>query len=216
MSNEPSHDPRPSKETAGPEPSADLVARARTGDAEALEELMREHMPALRGFVRLRLGRALRSREESVDLVQSIVGDALADMKRFEYRGPESFRHWLMQRAENKIRTRGRFWGRAKRAAGREVGQSETGRDGDGVGDLREVASGFTPSRNAASREELERVEAAFQELSEDDRRVILLSRVAGLDHAAVAAEMGRTPLATRSLLSRALAKLAARLEATE
>ncbi len=169
---------------------------------------MEQHIPALRGFVRLRLGRALRSREESVDLVQSICGDALADLAGFEYRGPESFRKWLMHRAENKIRTRGRYWGRAKRAAGNELQHDETGID-----ELREVADAFTPSRNAAGREELERLERAFEELSEDDRRVILLARVVGLDHAAVAAEMDRTPLATRSLLSRALAKLAARLE---
>ncbi len=169
---------------------------------------MDQHLPALRGFVRLRLGRALRSREESVDLVQSICGDALADMAGFEYRGPESFRQWLMHRAENKIRTRGRFWGRDKRSAANELQRGDTSID-----ELREVADAFTPSRNAAGREELERLELAFADMSEDDRRVILLARVVGLDHAAVAEEMDRTPLATRSLLSRALAKLAARLE---
>lgn len=199
-------DPPPPSEWNDP---AALVQRARDGDIEAREALMQAHLPALRGFVRLRLGRALRNREESVDLVQSICGDALADMERFEYRGPESFKQWLMQRAENKIRSRGRFWGRAKRSGVREIGQGS-----DDMSDLREVAHGFTPSRNAAGREELEQLENAFLELSEDDRRVILLSRVAGLDHASVAAEMDRTVLATRSLLSRALAKLSAHLEA--
>ncbi len=188
--------------------AADLVERARRGDVEARETLLAEHLPALRGFVRLRLGRALRSREESVDLVQSICGDVLADIGGFEYRGPLSFRHWLLRLAENKIRSRGRFWSRDKRASARE----HAGADGD-VGDLRELAHAFTPSRNAAGREELQQLEAAFAELPEDDRRVILLSRILGLDHASVAAEMGRTPLATRSLLSRALAKLAAALD---
>lgn len=187
---------------------AELVRKARQGDKDACETLMAQHLPALRGFVRLRLGRALRNKEESLDLVQSVCGDALADIQGFEYRGPESFRHWLMHRAENKIRSRGRFWSRSKRSTSQEV---DTGPMG--VEELREVAHSFTPSRNAAGREELERLEEAFAELAEDDRRVILLSRVVGLDHAAVAAEMDRTPLATRSLLSRALAKLAARLE---
>ena len=42
---------------------------------------------------------------------------------------------------------------------------------------------------------------------------MILLTRVAGLSHAEVAREMGRTPIATRTLLSRALARLATALE---
>lgn len=199
------------QEPGDPVVSEDLIRRARKGDVEAQEELMAQHMPALRGFVRLRLGRMLRSREESVDLVQSICGDALADMERFEYRGPNSFRNWLMHRAENKIRSRGRFWNRGKRAARAEQSPGDVELD-----ELRELSHAFTPSRNAAGREDLERLEKAFAEMSEDDRRVILLSRVVGMDHASVAKEMGRTPLATRALLSRALAKLAAKLTPDE
>ena len=52
-----------------------------------------------------------------------------------------------------------------------------------------------------------------FGELPDDQREVILLARVVGLPHAIVAQEMGRTPAATRTLLSRALARLATRLE---
>jgi RNA polymerase sigma factor (sigma-70 family) len=198
-------DPNSADESPSPE---ELIDRARAGDLESRDRLLAEHVPALRGFVRLRLGKKLRSREESIDLVQSICGDALTDLGGFDYRGPESFRKWLMQRAENKIRSRGRFWNRAKRAVGMEQGTGDVPLE-----EIRELAHAFTPSRDAVGREELERLEAAFDELSEDDRRVILLSRVVGLSHAAVAEEMGRTPLATRSLLSRALAKLAARLE---
>jgi DNA-directed RNA polymerase specialized sigma24 family protein len=40
-------------------------------------------------------------------------------------------------------------------------------------------------------------------------RRVILLARIGGLSHEEVAAGMGRTVLATRSLLARAMARLA-------
>ena len=189
-----------------PSESQDLVLRARAGDAEAKEQLLANHLPALRGFVRLRLGKGLRTREESVDLVQSVCGDLLEDFDGFEYRGPESFRRWLLRRAENKIRARGRFWSREKRSPQNESAQIE-------VDELQEVAHRLTPSRHASSREELERLEQAFQALSEDDRRVILLARVAGLDHRTVAAEMDRSPTATRSLLSRALARLAAELE---
>jgi RNA polymerase sigma factor (sigma-70 family) len=63
------------------------------------------------------------------------------------------------------------------------------------------------------AREELERIEAAFGQLSEDQQQVILLSRIVGLPHSAVAEELGRTPAATRSLLSRGLSRLAVLLE---
>lgn len=186
----------------------DLVLRARRGDREACEALMSAHLPALRGFVRLRLGRALRSKEESLDLVQSICGDALKELGAFEHRGAGSFRRWLLQRAENKLRARGRFWARERRAL-----QSEVPLDDADVAGLRELAHTFTPFDAATGREELLRLESAFAELSESDRTVILLARVAGLDHATVAAEMERTVVATRTLLSRALARLAGKLE---
>jgi len=199
------HDETP----ADPELDAEqLVLRARGGDRSACEALLSAHLPALRGFVRLRLGRALRSKEESLDLVQSICGDVLGELASFEHRGAGSFRRWLLQRAENKLRARGRFWARDRRAL-----QSEVPLDDADVAGLRELASSFTPLDAATSREELLRFERAFADLAEDDRTVILLARVAGLDHASVAAEMGRTAVATRTLLSRALARLAAKLE---
>jgi RNA polymerase sigma-70 factor (ECF subfamily) len=185
-----------------------LVLLARGGDPAACEALLSAHLPALRGFVRLRLGRALRSKEESLDIVQSICGDALKELGGFEHRGAGSFRRWLLQCAENKLRARGRFWARERRSLVREVPLDDADVDG-----LRALAHTFTPLDAATSREELMRLERAFAELSEPDRTVILLARVAGLDHAAVAAEMGRTDVATRSLLSRALARLAAKLE---
>jgi DNA-directed RNA polymerase specialized sigma24 family protein len=56
-------------------------------------------------------------------------------------------------------------------------------------------------------------VRRAFDELPADQRRVILLARIDGLAHEEIARRLGRTPLATRSLLSRALARLALILE---
>ncbi len=168
-----------------------------------------DQMGALRAYVRLRLGRALRAREDSIDIAQSVVREALADASRFTG-GDDGLRAWLCKRAENKIRDRGRFWARLRRDTAKEVGQADDPELIEAYGTL------MTPSRVAAGREELERIERAFAELSEDQRRVILLARVANLSHAEVALTMDRTEVATRSLLSRAIARLAVLLEESE
>jgi RNA polymerase sigma-70 factor (ECF subfamily) len=68
------------------------------------------------------------------------------------------------------------------------------------------------PSDAAASREDQERVRAAIDELPEPYRNVALLRWRHGLDPADIAHVRGEPPGTTRSLLSRALEKLRARL----
>jgi RNA polymerase sigma factor (sigma-70 family) len=70
----------------------------------------------------------------------------------------------------------------------------------------------YTPSQQAAAREELERVEGAFDRLPEQYRQVIVMAKIMGLSRAEIAVELGRTELAVRTLLSRALAQLATEL----
>lgn len=216
-------DPRPSSpdpsggELGSWEPSsesgeaAEALVRDAVANVEgARDELLRSHLGGLRAFVRLRLGEGLRTKETSLDLVQSVCREVLGDLDRFEYRGEGSFRHWLFLRAEHKIRDRGRFWSREKRESARETALPGEGEAGELMG---QYASFFTPSRAATAKEELDRLEAKFTQLPESQREVILLARVVGLSHREVAERMGRTPLATRTLLSRALARLATLLD---
>ena len=167
---------------------------------------MQLHLPGLRAFVRMRLGARLRVRETSMDLVQSVCGEVLEDLQQFEYQGPDSFRRWLFRCAENKLRKRDRFWRRERRELDREAPLEEGGLS-------RELRILATPSRDAVAQEELERLEEALQELPEDYREVILLSRVLGLSHEQVAKEMERSTAATRTLLFRALARLSTLLQ---
>lgn len=207
---------RPSTSEPDPGPGPDdeeperLIRAARAGDAGAREELLARHLHALTAFVRLRLGDALRARETSQDLVQSVCREVLADIATLDVRGAAGFKRWLFLRAENKIRDRARFWRRDKRDPRRE---RPLDAPRNGAGEIyAQLQSLRTPSRQLASREEVERLEAAFAELSPDHREVILLARVMGLSHADVAREMGRSTVATRTLLSRALALLATKL----
>lgn len=144
-----------------------------------------------------------------MDLVQSICREALQDLDEFEYRGADSFRRWLYACAENKIRDRGKHWAREKRSPAREVEIDAV--DGDALS--RPAGMDDSPSHCAAAREALEDVARAFAALPKDHRRVIFLARVEGLPHEAVAREMGRSQSATRTLLSRALARLSLSIE---
>jgi RNA polymerase sigma factor (sigma-70 family) len=174
--------------------------------------LLEQHLAALQAYVRVRLGRALRTKEESRDLVQSVCREVLTDFTRRDPGEPGRFREWLLHAAENKIRDRLRHWQRQKRDVAREVELDAT-RDGDRELSL-QMAQLSSPSRDAIGREELARLEQAFARLPQDYRTAIVLARIEGLDHAQLAERLGRTPLATRSLLSRALARLALELEA--
>jgi RNA polymerase sigma-70 factor (subfamily 1) len=204
-------EPEETDEAAEPERSRDLVQRATAGDQAAVELLLAEHLSRLRAFLRLRMGRIVRSKESTEDLVQSVCREALERLDDFEYRGEASFRHWLFRQAEHKVADRGRFYSRRKRDAAREVPISGT-LAGDEADTLRGLESLFTPSRDAVAHEELERLEVAFRELPPDYQEVILLARVVGLPHAEIAQRMDRSVSATWTLLSRALARLSTHL----
>ena len=74
---------------------------------------------------------------------------------------------------------------------------------------LRGYSGVFTPSREAAGREELERLEAALARLSDEHREVVVLARIVGLSSPEIAERMQRSEGAVRVLLHRALARLA-------
>ena len=61
-------------------------------------------------------------------------------------------------------------------------------------------------------KEALAALERAFDQLPEHFREVITLARVAGYSHAEIAAATGRTEVAARQLLHRAMAALSSEL----
>jgi RNA polymerase sigma-70 factor (ECF subfamily) len=186
----------------------DLVREATAGNPAAIDALFERHLPGLVAFVRARAGAGLRAREETLDLVQSACREVLKDLPAVDYRSEGGFRHWLYLAAERKILDRAKFHGRDKRNLGRVRPLS----DHEALQLGRGYAGVFTPSGELAAREELERVEAALDLLSEEHREVILLARIVGLPHAEVASALGKSEVAVRSLLHRALAKLSIEL----
>ena len=190
---------------------ARAVEDATRGDAHAIGWLIERHLPGVLAYVRANAG-GLLAREESFDLVQSACREVLADLPRHDYRDEVGFRRWLYLAAERKIVDRARYHGREKRGGGRDalaLSDLELDHLTRGYADL------ATPSRHAAGVEAVAALEAALAKLSEEQRRVVVLSKVVGLPHAEIAAELGKSEVAVRSLLHRALARLAVELGQT-
>jgi RNA polymerase sigma-70 factor (ECF subfamily) len=183
--------------------SRELVQRASRGDRPAVDELLRLHLPGLRAFIRLRAGPLVRRCESESDLAQSVCREVLEQLDRFQYADDNGFRRWLYTTALRKILDRQEYYLAGKRDVRRAAGDAA-------LGDV--YRSFSTPSRHAMRQEELDAFERAFDQLDDTQREVISLAHVVGLSRAEIAAQLGKSEGAVRTMLSRALADLAALL----
>lgn len=178
-----------------------------------IEGLLREHLPALHGFVRLRTGPMLRSMEETSDLVQSICREILEHQDRFQHPDRDGFKRWLYATALRKIANRGQYHRAQKREIGRQVSLDAASHGAEAEHLLACYGSFCSPSRIVGAREEIARIEGAFDRLPEHYREVIALARIVGLSHAEIAERTDRSEGAVRILLYRALEALSSLLE---
>jgi RNA polymerase sigma factor (sigma-70 family) len=167
-----------------------------------LDDVLARTLPQLRCFVQRRLGQRLAARERVSDLVQSVCRQVLSDPTTPPSE-TSALRRRLFVVARHKLADRARHHDAAARSTEREASFERL----DGV-----VIEEPSPLENIALREETERVQRAIATLPPSDRDVIVLSVLLGVSHHEVARHLGSTEAATRSRLSRALAKLALRL----
>jgi RNA polymerase sigma-70 factor (ECF subfamily) len=175
----------------------------------SVEASLAELLPELRSFVRLRMGPALRARESASDLVQSTCREILEHQDRYQDRGSNRFRYWLFTEALRKIRNRLDYYQAARRRPRGEIRSLRKDSEGDDQALVSIYRAFSSPSRRMIAREEIERLEAAFEKLPDRYREVITLAKIVGLSHKEIGEAIGRTELASRSLLHRALADLA-------
>lgn len=197
--------------------TASLLENASRGDAIAVDALLQRYLPGLEAFIRLRQGRMLKAKESAADIVQSVCREILEHMDRYQYRGETQFKHWLYTTALRKLSNRYEYYRAQKRDAAREIALPLTGGGTQTHTSPGEMLQQYhfvgTPSQALQAREEMLRIEVAFEKLPEEYREVILLSRMIGLTHKEIAEVQGKTEGAVRVTLSRALAKLAGFLE---
>jgi len=175
------------------------IERATTGDGAAVEDLLGHYLPDLRAYVVHHAAARVLAHEEGSDLAQSICREVLERLRdgRFAFRGEPQFRAWLYRAALMKLLTRDRFWRAARRDAPAPPSSPA------------EPAAPGTPSQDARLAEELERFESAVRQLPESHRQILALHHFEGLSHTEIAHRLAITPSTSRSLLARALARLA-------
>jgi RNA polymerase sigma-70 factor (ECF subfamily) len=187
-----------------PDDTESLISCASQGDDAAIDALLERHLASLRAYIRLRMGPRVRRWDTEEDLAQSVCREALENLGGFTYRGEAAFRHWLFTMARRKLADRDEYLGAEKRDVDRVITNA------DGIHSIaREVHAAFgTPSELAIRAETLARIEEALDEMPDESREVLLMSRLAGLSTLAIAEKLGQKPSSVRSTLSRALARL--------
>lgn len=190
----------------------DTLKSAKSGDEAAIGKLLLPFLPALTAFVRLRLHPQVTQRESPADVVQSICREVLDDLPQVRATEEVAFRSWLFSVAWNKVRNKHAYHNAEKR----DIGKDLSGSVDYGMGEAAILASygkAVTPSRDMAAGEEVARIEAAFGQLPELYRDVLLNVSIAGLSYAEAGRIAGKSEDAVRQLVHRARARLATLLD---
>jgi RNA polymerase sigma-70 factor (ECF subfamily) len=175
------------------------------------QELFRLHEGRLLAFIRRRLGRVLRRRLESVDVLQDVFLEALKlvdEGKADRQMDGRQFLVWASRIAENRIRYLARHHlTTQRRTVRREIPLDlQTGSLGPG-------ARSRTPSEELSALEETQRIEAAVQRLPPREREVVILVHFERLKVSEAARKMKKTANSTSVLLHKAHERLAKLLD---
>jgi RNA polymerase sigma-70 factor, ECF subfamily len=185
--------------------STTALRQALAGSDEALDALYARYGPRLLSFIRLKMGRSLRARLESRDILQATFLKSFEHLDDFDGSHARSLLGWMMRIAEREIRDRADFHTRQQRDARRD----------EDVGGHPDIVA---RTKSALSRlildERAERVENALASLTEPHRQVILLRTFEELSFPEIAVRLGRTEDASRMLFARAMTALTLALSA--
>src|SRR5262245_5608254 len=188
----------------------ELLEQARQGDAGAVERLLTTHREPLRRMIGLRLDPALAARVDASDIVQDVLIEAHRRLQDYLRNPGMPFHLWLRHIAKDHIIDAHRHERLAQRRSVDREQPMNAMRPGESSLDwaTRFLDQELTPA-TAAMREEMERkVQRAIQELSEEDRDVILMRYVEQLPNQDVASALGLSEAAASMRCLRAVRRL--------
>lgn len=192
-----------------------LVTLAQTGDESALDRLCNVYGERVRRIIRLRMGKELRSKMESMDLVQDAFISALRSLESFTYKNEGDFLRWLSQIAENRLRDHVEKLHTNKRDIRKEIPLNNNRQSQDSFVRTPGPVASTTPSMIMSRQEELDKLEKAIDKLKPEYREVIVLAKIEGLSNIDIGKKLGKKPHAVCMLLSRAMTALVDTFEDT-
>ncbi len=191
-----------------------LVALAKGGNESAVNQLCKVYGARVLWIVRLRMGSELRSKLESMDLVQDVLISALRDLGDFTYMNEGDFVRWLSKIVENMVRGHLDKLHANKRDIRKEVRlYSYRPTTEDSFVPALEPIDTTTPSAIMSKREEFDKLAKAIDALKPEYREVIVLTKIEGLSYKEIADRLGKSSDAVRKLVSRALVALTSAFE---
>jgi RNA polymerase sigma factor (sigma-70 family) len=178
--------------------SASLIARAKAGDKGALDRLVARYLKPLRRWARGRLPAWARAGVDTDDIVQDSVVSSLRNLESFDPKRRGALEHYLRTAVMNKIRDQVR---------------KQQRRPNDPL-DETMVDQSPSPHEEAVAADLRARYRQALDELSDDDRRLVVAHVELLYDYEQIAVAFKKPSVdAARVAVSRAMAKLASALK---
>lgn len=196
---------------------AALTLQLKQGSQEALASLIARHRPRLIKIIRFRLDHRLGSRVSEFDVLQDTFVRAAKRIDHFSQAAPSLNAFlWLRLLVNQQLsELNRRHFGAGMRDVRKEVSidaQATSGSTSQALAQYLLAAKLETPSQIMGQQEELDRVEAMLNQLSQFDQEMIALRHFEELTNAEAAAVLQIEPVAARKRYHRALHRLRDRM----
>jgi RNA polymerase sigma-70 factor, ECF subfamily len=189
----------------------ELLADAKAGDAEAVDQLLDRHRDSLRRMVGMRLDKQIARRVDVSDVVQDVLVEANRRLQDYLQNPVMAFHLWIRQIAKDRIiDAHRRHRVSAKRSVDREqqlVAQANVDHSTmELAGQLCDPE--LTPAAAATAQELAVHVQSAIELLEDRDREIILMRHYEQLSNQDIAQALGLTEPAASMRYLRALKRL--------
>ena len=190
-----------------PSPS-ELIARARSGDRAALDQLFTLYRSYLRLTIASSMGPHLRRECDASDVLQETLLVAASQFAKFQGTDEPELLGWLRVLAGRKLIDLARRAGRLKRAPKDQLSLDQAQQDDEEKLAYQLVADLTSPSHAAAKREMAVKLAEALAQIDPKEAEVIWLHHVEGVSFEAIGQRIGTGRNGVRGIWMRALRNL--------
>ena len=188
-----------------------LLIAAKKGDGHAVNRLLEKHRGPVRRLVEMRLDKKVQRRVDVSDVVQEVMVEASGRLEKYLQDPAMAFHLWLRQIAwDHIIDTYRRHRVSAKRNMDREQPMSAPAGHDQSTAELaiQLCDPAMTPAAAAMQHEITKRVEAAIEQLNDQDRDVIIMRHYEHLSNLEIAEVLKLNPPAASMRYLRAVRRL--------